>query len=83
MEAEFLDPPFRFHVTSSSRANAGLKFLVELDAHNFNGACSCENFSMTRIRDVREGKLSRCKHIDVARAHFCDYMLKRLKKEMM
>lgn len=82
MEAEFLDPPFRILVTSSSRAQTGLKFLVDLSEHNFNGACSCENFSLTRINEVRAGKRSQCKHIDVARDFFCDWMLKRLKQEM-
>lgn len=71
---------FRVYVQSSSRQ--GIKFLVDWEAFDFNGQCSCENFSMTRIRDVRAGKRSQCKHIRQAAAYLGEHFARRIKAEL-
>lgn len=82
MDVESFEPPFRFHVVSSSRGSSGLRHLVDLVENDFVGACSCEHFTMTLIREVRAGKIARCRHIEVARKHWLDWMLKRVKTEL-
>ena len=72
--------PFRLYVQSSSRA--GVQFLVELDAFDFNGQCSCEDFSMRRIDDVRSGKESQCKHLRCAERWWAKMMMRRIKQEL-
>jgi len=72
--------PFRLYVQSSSRE--GIQFLVELDAFDFNGQCSCEDFSMRRIIDVREGKESQCKHIRICERWWAKMMMRRIKHEL-
>ena len=72
--------PFRLYVQSSSRA--GVQFLVELDALDFNGQCSCEDFGLRRISDVRAGKRSQCKHIRVAVDWWAEMMMRRIKQEL-
>lgn len=69
--------PFRVYVQSSSRR--GIKFLVDLDEFDFNGMCSCEDFSLRRVVEVREGKKSECKHIRVAKDWWCEMMMRRIK----
>lgn len=71
---------FRCYVQSSSRQN--VKFLVDLEEHDFNGACSCENFSLTRIREIHEGKRSQCKHIRVAWDWWAITMARKIKAAM-
>jgi len=73
--------PFRLYVQSSSRE--GIQFLVELDAFDFNGQCSCEDFALRRIPDVRSGKQSRCKHLRVAIDWWAEMMMRRIKQELI
>lgn len=71
---------FRVYVQSSSRRE--IKFLVDLDEFNFNGMCSCEDFSLRRVSDAREGKRSECKHIRIAKDWWADMMMRRIKKQL-
>lgn len=73
--------PFRLYVQSSSRE--GIQFLVELDAFDFNGQCSCEDFALRRIVDVREGKESQCKHIRCGERWWAKMMMRRIKQELI
>ena len=81
MDAELIDgEPFRLYVQSSSRRQ--MRFLVDLESYNWNGECSCENFTMTRINDVRAGKRSRCKHLDVGWDTWAMEVAKRIKEKL-
>lgn len=73
--------PFRLYVQSSSRE--GIQFLVELDAFDFNGQCSCEDFGLRRVKDVHAGKESRCKHLRVAIDWWAEMMMRRIKQELI
>ncbi len=79
MSVRRFDNSLRYFVKSDSRK---AEHLVELDAYNCNGKCTCEDF---RIR--REPKLEqrakpcdglRCKHIAQARAFLTDDIIKRM-----
>lgn len=71
---------FRVYVQSSSRQ--GLKFLVDWEAFDFNGQCSCEHFSMTLIKDVRAGREAQCKHIKCAERFLGRHFARRIKAEL-
>jgi len=71
---------FRVYVQSSSRR--GIKFLVDLDEFDFNGMCSCEDFSLRRVIDVRAGKKSECKHIRIAKDWWALMMMRRIKDQL-
>lgn len=71
---------FRLYVQSSSRR--GIKFLVDLDEFDFNGMCSCEDFSLRRVVEVRDGKKSECKHIRIAKDWWAEMMMRRIKQQL-
>ena len=55
---------FRYHVHSDHR---DFDHLIDLAAHDFNGECSCEDFS---FRLLCRKPSAICKHISVARVFF-------------
>ncbi len=79
LEGELL----RFHVYSRSRK--GIKHLVDLGEHEENGQCGCEHFQNIGLAiilaSVRNGFTKRCWHIDVAREHFCNEMIRAMKRK--
>ena len=66
---------FRFHVRSRTR---GIQHLVDLEEYEWNGACSCEHFTLRFRRQLEDGAAPgnsrRCDHIKRAR----DYALEEL-----
>ena len=80
MDAEFFEPPFRIYVQSSSREN--MKFLVDLEEYDFHGSCSCEDFSLRRVRDVQLGKESECKHLPIAKRFWYNFMVRKVSEKM-
>ena len=70
----------RFYVRS--RTEPGQRYLVDLQEHDFNGQCGCEDF-LYRCGPKLKGKftpgdVTRCWHIRQARAFICDKFLPKL-----
>lgn len=68
-----------------SHRDPGVQYRVELDAYNYNGACSCEHFTIRlepelakQGRHAKPSPLLRCKHIMEARDSFMDEVLPKL-----
>jgi hypothetical protein len=83
MPVERYENPLRYFVTSSSRA---IKHLVELDALDGNGQCTCEDFKYNRAQllaapyNQKPSEATRCKHIKEARDALCDSIIEKLAK---
>lgn len=74
------DTPLRWLVPSASRP--GESHLVELDAYNGNGKCSCADFTCRHEALARTGQggvaKTRCKHIKRARSALLDSLIKEI-----
>jgi hypothetical protein len=82
MSAKRYDSPLRWHVDSHTRT--GIKHLVELDAYDGNGRCSCENFTYRLEKVIAQpgatpSNSTRCSHILEARDECLDQVLKLVK----
>ena len=75
-----------YHVQSESKP--GAHHLVDLDANNGNGECSCEDFTCRKMIKLKEtGKIvmygqpqsTRCKHIHGCLAHLGSTVMDRMK----
>ena len=73
---EQLAGELRYLVDSDVRGKPA--YLVDLEAYECNGACTCPNFQMRLEPKVRGGSRLRCKHILRARDVFADDVLKRI-----
>jgi hypothetical protein len=73
------DSPTRFLLPSSKK---GEVHLVDLTAYNYNGECSCEDFTCKRVVKIREkgtdGNNTRCKHIIYVRDCLVDVFISAL-----
>lgn len=80
---EDFDHPTRFLVKSLSRPAE--RHLVDLSAHFGNGECSCEDFTMKKLKRLKMGEpmSSRtiCKHIEAATFHFCRKVTRNCRDE--
>lgn len=78
------DGPLRWTIPSGSRP--GDHHLIELDAYQGNGRCSCPDFTCRHEPDLRrEPQLggvdrTRCKHIRLVRDHFLDQIIREIAK---
>ena len=74
------DSPLRYQVRSRERPE--IWHLVQLDAYNSNGACSCEHFSIPLLNQLREGVTpsddTRCFHIKRVRGHLLDWFVREV-----
>ena len=75
-----------YHVQSESKS--GDYHLVDLDANNGNGECSCHDFSCRKMLKFKEtGRIvmygepdsTRCKHIYACLAHLGSTVIDRMK----
>lgn len=60
-----------------SESQPGTRYRVDLAAHRWNGACSCQNFVWKRAwvaerAEHDDNAISRCKHITMARHYQLD-----------
>lgn len=80
-EVSAADSALRFHVSSRSRPE--IIHTVDLAAFTGNGSCSCEHFEFRILPLLRTGYraadgVTRCSHIQAARATFLDRMIQHL-----
>jgi hypothetical protein len=71
----------RYRVESWS--NPDEPHLVDLAEHECSGACSCESFSFTKSKAIKEGKplhtrLTQCRHVRAARRFFAVKLLREI-----
>lgn len=71
--------PLRFRVRS--RSDPTMTYLVDLEELNFNGQCGCDHFWFQCGKLFRENgcitnELTRCWHIEQARAWFLEAMVR-------
>lgn len=84
MSAERYDNPLRYMVASHTRKET--QHLVELDAYDGNGSCTCEHF-MFRLgpqlskQGAQPGDANRCHHIKEARERFTNDLMALIKKK--
>lgn len=80
MSARIHDNPFRWLISSKSRP--GEHHLVDIQAHRGHGECSCEDFTMNKIKRIRlmeaRSMRTRCKHIVEAREAFSVWLIDRI-----
>lgn len=82
MSATKYDNALRYQVDSDSRED--VKHLVEIDAFEGNGRCSCEHFTfalekLTRLPGFEPSNASRCRHILEARDAMLDEVIALIK----
>ena len=74
---------WRFHIRSRTRADL---HLVDLEAYNFNGECSCEHFRFKLCRMLDDGakpsESRRCDHIKRARAYMTEILFPLVAKNL-
>lgn len=84
MSAKVHDNPLRYLVASRTRDD--IEHLVELDAYEGNGRCSCEQFTfrlegeLKNTPDIKPSDATRCHHICEAREAFTDEIIKLIKR---
>lgn len=79
MKIRTYDCPTRFFVTSSK---PDVENLVDLLALKGNGECSCEDFRMVKLMNLRrkEGP-TQCKHIKAVREHFLNQIISYIRED--
>lgn len=79
MKIRMYDCITRFLVSSK---DPNVENLVDLLSIDCNGECSCEDFRMVRMPQIREGKVpNRCKHILAVREYFLDSVIKTVDRQ--
>jgi hypothetical protein len=83
MSVQRYDSPLRFLVDSRSNPDDP-PYLVEIDAYDGNGRCTCMNFCCRYEPKLSRGEAlpgpaTRCKHITAARLKFVDDMIALIK----
>lgn len=75
--------PTCFLVTSENNQNTQYKvdILCHRIGNHWNGECGCDNFHFARMKLVRAGTISRCKHLDAARDFALDNDLTNYARE--
>ncbi len=84
MSAQRFDSPLRYQVDSHTRGET--KHLVEIDAYDGAGKCSCEHFTFRLEPLLKQGNITpsdatRCHHIVEAREVFTDEVIKLIKQQ--
>lgn len=80
MKIRMYDSITRFFVQSET--DPEVENLVDLTALNLNGECSCEDFRMVKMPNLKKGSGStQCKHLMAAREFFAYSALAMIKKE--
>lgn len=73
---------FRFYVESRTRKWIEFRHLVDLEAYNGAGQCSCEHYQFSCEPKLARGRAPspalRCAHIRAARAYFRSTLLRRM-----
>lgn len=73
MKIRTYDCPTRFFVTSSK---PDVENLVDILALKGNGECSCEDFRMVKLMNIRNNNgPTQCKHIKAVREHFLNQVI--------
>ena len=79
MKPEQYDSPTRW-ILQSSKPNQ--VHLVDVSSFNFNGECSCEDFSCVKIKAIergeKRGSKTQCKHILYVREYLADIFIQAL-----
>ncbi len=73
------EPPSRWHVKSDTRPD--IVHLVDVLENNGFGQCSCEHHQFRIQPEIDGGRvagLARCKHLEMSREAFADFMIQRL-----
>lgn len=79
MKIRMYDSITRYLVQSDSKPDT--ENLVDLLSLDLNGECSCEDFRMVKMPNLREGKgATQCKHIIAVREFFAYSALAMLKR---
>jgi hypothetical protein len=78
--SEIYGEPFRFHVASFSKME--MIYLVDLEANDLAGQCSCPNWAYRLGPKIAAGERPRCRHIRAARDYAFDSLVRRLQHEM-
>lgn len=77
MNIRIYDCITRYFVSSTSKPD--VENLVDLLALDCNGECSCEDFRMVKLPNLRrKDGPTQCKHIKAVREHFLNQVLSTL-----